>query len=398
MKLGRLSVGLCGLVASSALLAATPSMDEMWRIIQQQQQMIGQQAAEISALKAQNQQIEEQVEATSIVVEETGQRVTNAASWAENTQIGGYGELHYNHFDDKDDQMDFHRFVLFLSHRFNDRLRFFSELELEHAESGEGKAGEVELEQAYLDFDLTDHTTARAGLFLLPVGILNETHEPDTFFGVERNPIEKNIIPTTWWESGVGLNGEFAPGWRYDLAVTSGLNLDPANFSIRSARQKSSKATAENFAYTGRLKWTGIPGLELAATLHHEDDLFQGNPLADDGAATLYETHVVWNQGPFALRALYAMWDLDSNLAAAAGKDQQDGWYLEPSYRLDDRWGFFARYNEWDNGGLGDTEIEQIDFGVNFWPHENVVIKADIQSQDGATDDDGFNLGVGYQF
>ena len=80
-------------------------------------------------------------------------------------------------------------------------------------------AGEIELEQAYVEYDLTENHHAKAGVFLLPVGILNETHEPPTFYGVERNPVESNIIPTTWWAGGIAANGEIAPGWSYDIGV-----------------------------------------------------------------------------------------------------------------------------------------------------------------------------------
>ena len=392
-------VGL--LLVAPALFAATPSSEEMWKIIQQQQQMIERQAAQISALTTSNQQIGEQVEATAVAMEATEQRVSSAVSWAENTQVGGYGELHFNHFDDKDDQADFHRFVLYFNHQFNDRVRFFSEFEVEHSlvadTAGGDNDGEIEIEQAFIEFALNDYTAARAGMFLMPIGIINETHEPNTFYGVERNPVEKRIIPATWWESGVGLSGEVAPGWGYDLAMTTGLDVSDNPFNIRSGRQKSAKATAESFAYIGRLKYTGMPGLELAASVRYEEDLLQGSA-ADDASAMLYETHVVWNRGDFGLRALYAMWDIDSQLAESMNVDKQDGWYVEPSYQVSEQWGLFARYNEWDNGGLGSTEIEQTNFGVNYWPVENVVFKFDVQEQDGAKDEDGFNLGVGYQF
>ena len=121
------------------------------------------------------------------------------------THVGGYGELHYNNLEDGNDSksrsVDFHRFVLFFAHEFNDDIRFFSEVEIEHAfisdendGSGNGSPGEVELEQAYIEFDIYDDMQIKGGIFLVPVGILNETHEPPTFYGVERNPIEKNII------------------------------------------------------------------------------------------------------------------------------------------------------------------------------------------------------------
>ena len=102
---------------------------------------------------------------------------------------------------------------------------FFSELEIEHGVAGESQVGEVEVEQAFVEFDLNDRHTARAGVALLPVGIINETHEPTTFYGVERNPVENNIIPATWWAGGVGLSGEIAPGWGYDVVLHEGLRV-----------------------------------------------------------------------------------------------------------------------------------------------------------------------------
>ena len=316
------------------------------------------------------------------------------------TKVGGYGEIHYNNLDSKK-EMDFHRFVLFFGHSFSDRIRFFSELELEHTVAGEGKKGEIELEQAFIEFDLSDRHRAQAGLFVLPVGILNQTHEPPTFYGVERNPVETNIIPTTWWEGGAGLNGEMVPGWSYDVIVSSGLFVPISGtnaYLIRSGRQAVSNARADELAYTGRIKWTGWSGVELAATAQYQSDVTQGTTAA--ASATLLEAHAVVSQGPFGLRALYANWSVEGNAAKAVGRDTQSGWYIEPSYKILPSVGVFVRYNAWDNqaGDSTDSEKQQTNIGVNFWPHEDVVIKVDIQQQSGVIDDDGFNLGVGYQF
>jgi len=144
-------------------------------------------------------------------------RNSGLQGFMDRTTLGGYGELHYNNFrgdlpdgvtDHKKDEIDFHRFVLFFGHKFNDWISFKAELELEHALAGEGKGGEIELEQAYVDLALNKHYNIKAGLFIIPVGILNETHEPPTFYGVERNEVEKRIIPTTWWEAGAAVYGE----------------------------------------------------------------------------------------------------------------------------------------------------------------------------------------------
>ena len=320
------------------------------------------------------------------------------------TTIGGYGELHYNALDSKD-EIDFHRFVLFFGHRFSDRINFYSELEVEHTQAGEGKSGgEVAIEQAFLNFDLTDSLAAKAGVILVPAGILNETHEPPTFYGVERNPVETNVIPTTWRETGAGLSGRFGQGFGYDLLLSSGLKMlttGSSAYSIRSGRQSGRQADANNAAVTARLKWSGAPGVELAATAQRQSDITQGT-VADGvaGAATLWEAHVVLARGPFGLRALYANWDLNGAGPKALGRDEQKGWYVEPSFKLTPKFGVFARLNEWDNdaGDATDSKKKQKDFGFNYWPHENVVVKFDIQRQSGAVNDDGFNLGVGYMF
>jgi hypothetical protein len=392
------SLGLAvALLATSSLATATdmPSAEEMWKIIQQQQR-------EIEALKRGQQEASEKADAAVEAVEQTQQTATSGSSWTDNTQIGGYGELHYNNLD-SGNEIDFHRFVLFFGHQFTDRLRMFSELELEHAESGDGKNGEVELEQAYIEYDLMPNQHAKAGLFLLPVGILNETHEPPTFYGVERNPIETNIIPTTWWAGGIGVNGEVAPGWSYDFAVHEGLKTSAGdNYAVRKGRQKTSEADANDLASTARIKWTGIAGVELAASIQYQQDITQGtDPNAGD--AWLYEAHADIERGPFGFRALYAMWDLDGSGPKALGADEQEGFYIEPSYKFSPKWGVFGRYNQWDNqaGGNGNnTEKKQYNAGVNFWPHPDVVLKADVQMQDndGTKNDNGYNLGVGYQF
>ncbi len=398
--------GALSLSISPAMAGApgTPSVEEMWRLIQQQQR-------EIKVLKSQLQQTDQKAEVAVETAEKAVDTKPTKAAWAERTRVGGYGELHYNNLDgeggakDKD-ELDFHRFVLFFGHDFNDKVRFHSELELEHAlvedtDDGSGP-GEVELEQAYIEFDLNDTHRARAGIFLIPAGILNETHEPNTFYGVERNPVEKDIIPSTWWAGGAALQGELAPGWSYDVAVHEGLNTSAgSNYAIRKGRQKTAKAKASDLAVTGRVKWTGRPGMELAGTVQHQGDITQGSdPTA--GSATLFEAHGIFNRGPFGLRALYAHWDLDGTGPAGVGADEQSGWYVEPSFKVNEKLGLFARYNQWDNqaGDSVGSEKTQWDIGMNWWPHPDVVIKADYQSQDhdSGKNQDGFNVGVGYQF
>jgi hypothetical protein len=418
MKKVVIATGLTALAVAMQVQAAqkTPSMEEMWQLIQAQQ-------AEISKLKEAAAKRDEQLQVTLVKFEETEKKVEatadvveqhseagvmKLAEWVNNTQLGGYGEHHFNNFKHKDDEVDAHRFVLYLNHQFSDTVRLFTELEVEHGVAGEGKDGEVELEQAFIEWDFTENHRLHIGQFLVPVGILNETHEPDTFYGVERNNVEKNIIPTTWWETGVQIVGEIAPGLSYNAGVHSGLEVlaDTTNenyadkgYLIRGGRQKSSEANAEDLAATARLKYTGIAGLELSATYQHQQDVTQGQENSVGASADLIEAHVIYQSGDFGLRALYAMWDIDGADAKALGRDEQEGWYIEPSYKLTERLGIFARYSEWDNeaGLSNDTEVEQWDYGIAFWLTPRVVLKADITDTVNKADD-AFNLGVGWSF
>ncbi len=390
--------------------AAAGDTEMLLKQIELLQRQIDELKAQVSAANRAAEQADEKAEAAVQVVEQA----PKSASWTERTRIGGYGELHYNKLRAEDDandldEIDFHRFVIFLNHEFNDRIRFFSELELEHSlvedtDDGSG-VGEVELEQAYVEADLSERHRARAGLFLLPVGILNETHEPTSFYGVERNDVESIIIPSTWWEAGLGLGGRSDAGLSWDIAAHSGLKMPTEGssaFRVRSGRQKVAEADASEPAITGRIKYTGVPGLEVAASIHHQFDPSQtpGDGL-DDG--TLVEAHLALQRGRFGLRALYARWDFSGSAIEAAGADEQYGWYVEPSYRVVEQLGIYARYED-VKGARAQDQFNQWEVGLNWWPHPNVVFKADYRdrSHDIATevgrDFTGFDLGIGYQF
>jgi phosphate-selective porin len=386
MKKTLIASALVGLFASSAVLANNDT-EELRKVIAQQQKVL-------KKLEERLDETEQRLEATADQVESS----STASSFAKTT-IGGYGELHYNNYENTDAKVDFHRFVLFFGHEFTNKLRFFSEFELEHSIAGEGQDGEVELEQAYVEYDYSDTITTKTGLFLVPVGIINETHEPPTFYGVERNGVEKNIIPATWWEAGVAGNFKLAPGLAVDAAITSGLNVGN-DYKIRGGRQKVSNASAENLAYTGRIKYTAIPGLELAATVQYQTDLTQSAAGVDDAAATLIEAHAIYQVNNFTVRALYATWNIDGDEAKALGRDEQTGWYIEPSYMLNEDVGAFARYAEYNNeaGLSGSDAVESTSVGINYYLHENVVLKADYEELGGSKDSKGFNLGFGYQF
>jgi hypothetical protein len=393
----KLSLTLASMLFLPALsFAATPTIDELYKTIQQQQ-------VEIDALKTASTVQDEKINSTADAIEFSSKSYT---------KVGGYAELHYNNLNDQGPQnadkkeLDIHRFVAFISHEFNRQTRFFSEFEIEHGVAGEGKKGEVEVEQAYVEYDITPEQHAKAGVFLVPVGIINETHEPDTFYGVERNPVESNIIPTTWWEGGFGFNGLLGAGFSYDVAVTSGLYLDTnaGKYKVRDGRQKASEAKAEDLAATFRVKYTGIKGLEVGLTTQYQEDVTQGT--VNHGiSAVLVETHAIYQIAGFGIKALYANWNIQDDInSIKQGAAQQTGYYIEPSYKINDSWGVFVRGSQWDNlaDGVSNTGFTQINTGVNYWIHPQVALKFDYQDQQAESNNekelDGVNLGVGLSF
>lgn len=380
---------------SSGVIAA-PSNAEIFEMMQEMKQ-------EIRQLKEENNKLKGTVEDVAISTDEA---IKAQIKLANKTYYGGYGEIHGNWLEGQDsgtsdtDKVDFHRFVLFFGHEFRDDLRFFSELELEHSIAGESQTGEIELEQAFIQYDWNEATQITGGVFLVPIGIMNETHEPETFYGTERNNVEVKIVPGTWWEGGVMVTKILQPGLSADLAITTGLKGTSADsYNPSSSRQKVGNATADSLMATGRLKYTA-PGLELAATAVIQSDYCNGN--GDGcGSANLIETHVVLQKGKAQLRALYARWDIDGADVRAIGADEQDGYYIEPSYKFTDKFGVFARYSMFDNKANSgtDTEKKQYDIGLNYWIDPTVVAKFDYSDQNYASGErDGINLGLGYSF
>ena len=397
MKINKKLITSAAMVAFAGSALAAPTNEEIMQMMQELKQ-------EIADLKKENTELKGDVEDVYVATEEAVKaqvKLTNKYSWC------GYGELHHNRLEDQigtsdTDKMDFHRFVLFYNYEYSDKLRFVSELELEHSLAGEGKPGEVELEQAYVEYDLTDKSSATVGLFLIPIGLLNETHEPDTFYGVERNDVEKNIIPTTWWAGGVMARTELADGLTLKVAAHEPLEAT-SSFKIRDGRQKTANAIAEDYAYTANLKYTAIPGVTLGGTINYQADFAQQTGLAVE-ELTLIEGHADIRKGPFGLRMLYADIDVTGAGPEANGRDSQKGGYIEPSYRFADSFGVFARYATWDNedGNSSDTTYHQTNVGFNYWIDPRVVLKFDYQDQNNGSaitkELDGVNVGFGYSF
>ncbi|WP_018415411.1 porin [Teredinibacter turnerae] len=321
--------------------------------------------------------------------------------------LGGYGELHYTNLSSDDEdvrELDMHRVVLFVGYEFADNARLVTEWEVEHAISSAGSRGAVEMEQAYVELDVQDNLHWRTGVQLMPLGIINETHEPTTFYGVERPIVETTIIPTTWYSAATSIKQSFANGFSYDVMLSEGLKTeDPTSdpdaepFNLKAGKQKASFASAYDLAVTGRVAYRGVKGLELAVYGQYQPDLDQSAETSYAESATLVGGHVVYSLGSVTLKGLYASWSLAGDAAKNAGMDVQDGGYAEVNWKPLSSWGFYSRISQYSQ--QQDESKEIVELGVNYYPLDNVVFKADYQQyNEDAGDFSGVNLGMGYQF
>jgi len=347
--------------------------------------------------------------------------------------IGGYGEMFYEHFAserddgtpvDTTDKLDFLRAVLYFGYKFNDRFLFNSEIEFEHAATSE--EGSVAVEFAYIDYLWRDEINVRAGLVLLPMGFINELHEPTVFLGARRPETELRIIPSTWRENGVGLFGDLGP-FRYRTFVVNGLDAEGfTQEGLRGGRQKGSKAKADDFAWVGRFDYVGTPGLLVGASGYVgnsgqglEGD--QGQTL--DVGTTILEGHVEWRWRGLELRVLAARAELDDVAALNEALDfsgddsigeTQLGAYAQLGYDVLSRGKGkasllpFVRYERintqdqvpqgWAANPANDRGILTV--GLSYLPIHQLVIKAEYQdwSTEADTGVDRINLALGYVF
>lgn len=358
--------------------------------------------------------------------------VASVDTEASKTTIGGYGEAVYNNYRDGSvkDQADLKRFVLFFGHRFNEKLSFTSELEVEHALVEEGQ-GELAMEQAYLEYSLLPSANLRTGLMLMPLGFLNETHEPPMFYGVERNEVESRIIPSTWRELGMGVQGRVLDNaLEYNVGVATSLDASKyasASNGVRGMRSEGFKAAANDLAVYAGLNYRQ-PGWTVGT------GLFSGNT-AQNGVGdtpsiflvgkaarmTLWDIHGKLALGDLELQALYARGTLGDTLAInqavgiglgsnKAAPKSFYGWYGQAAYHVwkkgDMRLTPFVRYERYntqasvDDGyainALNNETVTTV--GANFNLSREVVLKADWQNYKTDNLKDRVNLGVGYMF
>ncbi|MBI3530016.1 MAG: hypothetical protein HY067_18875 [Betaproteobacteria bacterium] len=392
---------------------------------------VDQLADELAKVKVQLKQMQDQSKAAPVPATVPAADVAAAPSSPSGpaTVLFSYGEINYNRPTKatENTEVDVRRFVLGFQHRFDPNNKVVTELEVEHAVSSASDPGEVEVEQAYVEHALNPTWSARGGLFLIPLGLLNEKHEPTAYYGVERNFVETAIIPTTWREGGLQFVGNFENGFTLQTGISTGFDLNKwdatstegAESPLGSIHQELALAKGRDLSVFGALNWRGVPGLQLGGGLF-TGGATQGQAITNS-RVTLWDLHARWTPGRWDLAALYARGsisktaELNTTLVGNPTLIPKsfDGWYAQAAYKLwmhNDyvlspfvRWEQFNTARSFADLGVGLTPDAAptervITVGANFQVTPGIVLKADVQRFRENDDANRFDLGLGWSF
>ncbi|MFC2114153.1 hypothetical protein ACFLRI_02265 [Bacteroidota bacterium] len=269
--------------------------------------------------------------------------------------VGGYGQVDFN----KDlsgnkrsnGELDVHRMVILFGYKFNTKTQFVTEIEFEHV-------SEVFVEQAFLNYSFSSLLNFRAGLLLIPMGIINEYHESSTFNGVERPNLDNTIVPTTWREIGAGFTGRIqSASIKYQAYLLNGFNgFDgSAKFNgsgLRSGRQKGAESFISSPNFAGKVDYFGIKGVNLGLSAYlgkSQSELYDGIDKTDKGALQTADSSVIgismigfdtrYRHGAFQARGQYYYNSIANTQAynEFTGSDlgsAMQGYYLEAGYNV----------------------------------------------------------------
>lgn len=352
--------------------------------------------------------------------------------------VGGYGQVDYVQKLEEGQynlaNLDVHRLVMLFGYKFNSRTSFITEIEYEHVK-------EVYIEQAFLEYKINRFMNLRTGLVLIPMGFINEYHEPTTFNGTLRPAIDKHIVPTTWREIGIGLTGNIlSAGINYQVYLLNGFNGYDGeanlggNSGFRGGRQKAAKSFMSSPNLSAKVSYYGLPSLNIGLSGYYGksqsslyDNLDKSNEslvaTADSSVVSTFWTglDVFYRKRGIDLRAQFYHVSINNSdeYNQFAGSDLGSamlGYYLEAGYNvfqemkgIDQELKPFIRYEMLNNhqkveGNTAKNEAYNRDYivtGIGWWMTPGAVLKADIQFSKNAQLADWtktINLGMGIRF
>ena len=349
--------------------------------------------------------------------------LSNLSGIPQGVTIGGYGEILYNQPNNLNGELDVQRLVMLFGYKFDERVQFVTEIEYEHVK-------EVYVEQAFVNYSIANAVNIRAGLMLVPMGIINEFHEPTTFNGVERPSMDNKIVPTTWREIGIGVAGRLdGLALRYQAYLFNGFishdgeagKLKGSN-GLRGGRQKGAESMVDQFNLSAKLDYYGIPNLRIGLSG------YQGRTQADDNVNDVLGSDIgvsmigldaryKWMN--FSARGQYVNAKLSDTEAynAFTGGDlgsELEGFYLEAAYNLlpitnKQRLDAFVRYEQYDtHSEVAGNLVKNLAYdrqewttGLSYHMSIGTVFKVDYQSKSTGLANSQFgqfNVGVGVWF
>jgi hypothetical protein len=146
--------------------------------------------------------------------------------------IGAYGEVKFGSMQNPaangqwQNGFDTARFVLLPTYAITDNIIFNAEIEFEHAGAGfdndDKLHGTAEIEQVWIDFKIVDQFNWRApGVDLVPIGYINQHHEPTQFYSVNRPELYNGLIPSTWKVPATSVYGTITDGVKYQVMLST---------------------------------------------------------------------------------------------------------------------------------------------------------------------------------
>ncbi len=352
-----------------------------------------------------------------------------SGSYASAVTIGAYGEMIYNQPEGDNGELDVQRLVLLLGYRFNDKTQFVTEIEFEHVE-------EVFVEQAFVNYNVGSNVNLRGGLMLVPMGIINEFHEPTTFNGTERPAMDNVIVPTTWRELGVGVSGRFDDlSLGYQAYLFNGFKSTEADGAggvfgflqgsngLRGGRQKGIKSTVDSPTLSTKLDYYGLPGLRLGLSTYFGKTQAADDVETIDGASigiSMIGLDARYAYKRFTARGQFVHASLSDTdkYNALTGRDlgsALQGWYAEGAYNLlptnkEQKLFVFTRYERYDThastaGSLDKNDAfdrTDVTTGLTYHIAPGVVLKGDYQFRSNALENSDvknrLNFGIGVWF
>lgn len=355
----------------------------------------------------------------------------NVASFLDKTHVGGYGEFAYTRPDVGTPRLDVPRFVIYLDHYFSDKWAFKSETEIEHVKLERGAGGEVAIEQAFLDYHANPHINWRGGLVLIPMGIINLTHEPNTFYSVDRPLFDQIVIPSTWRELGTGIYGNLWEGVNYQAYVTEGLKADEITFEgMDGGKQEGSAgdltsdeiagSDASHPAGSVKLDFYPYTGFRLGLGVYYQPNAFANVQTTMQKALTMAVVDVRYEYGALRLRGEVGLVRLVDSVDLP-GPSYISGGYAEVAvnvmsvFHQESELLPFARYERMTFYGRSpsseglvnplpaterqDNNITAVAAGIAFKPLDNLIFKVDYRwISETVEDQRQFSVGFGYSF